>query len=223
MVLACVLGSILYRLAVALALNADVLGLEASDLNLVTAVLVGLRPDPAGGARNPAAGAAGRPRAGMIEVAGPRGHVRPRHGARDPGAARASTSRIPQGQFVTVIGSNGAGKSTLLNALTGDCAAERGRIEIDGSDVTGWRAPAARRADRAGVPGPAGRQLRGADDRGEPGAGRRRAAAAAALGWPLHRSLREQLRASASPASASGWRGAWPTGWGCSPAASARR
>ena len=36
-VLACVLGSILYRLAVAFALNADVLGLEASDLNLVTA------------------------------------------------------------------------------------------------------------------------------------------------------------------------------------------
>jgi putative ABC transport system permease protein len=51
-VLACVLGSILYRLAVALALNADLLGLEASDLNLVTAVLVGLAlilP----GARNP--------------------------------------------------------------------------------------------------------------------------------------------------------------------------
>jgi putative ABC transport system permease protein len=51
-VLACVLGSILYRLAVAFALNADVLGLEASDLNLVTAVLVGLAlvlP----GARNP--------------------------------------------------------------------------------------------------------------------------------------------------------------------------
>jgi putative ABC transport system permease protein len=51
-VLACVLGSILYRLAVAFALNADLLGLEASDLNLVTAVLVGLAlilP----GARNP--------------------------------------------------------------------------------------------------------------------------------------------------------------------------
>jgi putative ABC transport system permease protein len=41
-VLACLAGSILYRLAVALALNADVLGLTASDLNLVTAVLVGL-------------------------------------------------------------------------------------------------------------------------------------------------------------------------------------
>ncbi len=40
-VLACALGSIIYRLAVALALEADVLGLQASDLNLLTAVLVG--------------------------------------------------------------------------------------------------------------------------------------------------------------------------------------
>lgn len=51
-VVACLLGSIIYRLAIALALNADVLGLKASDLNLVTAVLVTLAlilP----GARNP--------------------------------------------------------------------------------------------------------------------------------------------------------------------------
>ncbi len=40
-VLACALGSIVYRLAVALALGGDVLGLQASDLNLITAVLVG--------------------------------------------------------------------------------------------------------------------------------------------------------------------------------------
>ena len=38
--IACVLGSVLYRLAVALALEADFLGLAASDLNLVTALLV---------------------------------------------------------------------------------------------------------------------------------------------------------------------------------------
>ena len=58
-ILACVLGSILYRLAIAAALNADVLGLEASDLNLVTAVLVGLAlilP----GARNPVKALAAR-------------------------------------------------------------------------------------------------------------------------------------------------------------------
>jgi putative ABC transport system ATP-binding protein len=49
---------------------------------------------------------------------------------------------IPAGQFVTVIGSNGAGKTTLLNALTGDVRPERGRVEVDGQDVTGWPAPA---------------------------------------------------------------------------------
>lgn len=36
----CVIGSILYRLAIQVALSADVIGLQASDLNLVTAVLV---------------------------------------------------------------------------------------------------------------------------------------------------------------------------------------
>ena len=67
-ILACVLGSILYRLAIAAALNADVLGLEASDLNLVTAVLVGLAlilP----GARNPLK-ALRCAAPGMIEVQG---------------------------------------------------------------------------------------------------------------------------------------------------------
>ena len=37
---ACIVGAILYRLAVALALNADFLGLQASDVQLVTAILV---------------------------------------------------------------------------------------------------------------------------------------------------------------------------------------
>jgi putative ABC transport system permease protein len=36
----CVLGSVLYRIAVALALNADFLGLRAQDLNMITAGLV---------------------------------------------------------------------------------------------------------------------------------------------------------------------------------------
>jgi putative ABC transport system permease protein len=51
-IVGCVLGSIIYRLAVALALNASFLGLKASDLNLVTALLVAVAlilP----GARNP--------------------------------------------------------------------------------------------------------------------------------------------------------------------------
>ncbi len=39
-IIACVLGAILYRLAIAFALNADFIGLKAQDLNLITAVLV---------------------------------------------------------------------------------------------------------------------------------------------------------------------------------------
>ena len=40
--LACVLGAVLYRFFIAAALNSDFIGLQAQDLNLVTAVLVGL-------------------------------------------------------------------------------------------------------------------------------------------------------------------------------------
>jgi len=59
-------------------------------------------------------------------------------------ALRGISLDIPQGEFVTVIGSNGAGKSTLLNAVAGDFPAERGRITIDDQDVTAW--PAHKRA-----------------------------------------------------------------------------
>ncbi len=40
--LACILGAVLYRFFIAVALNGDFIGLQAYDLNLVTAVLVGL-------------------------------------------------------------------------------------------------------------------------------------------------------------------------------------
>ena len=56
-------------------------------------------------------------------------------------ALRGLDLTIPDGQFVTVIGSNGAGKSTMLNVLSGDAGVERGRIEIGGIDVTRWSAP----------------------------------------------------------------------------------
>ena len=41
-VMGCIVGSLLYRIAVSMALNADFLGFEASDLNFITAVLVTL-------------------------------------------------------------------------------------------------------------------------------------------------------------------------------------
>lgn len=61
-------------------------------------------------------------------------------------ALRGMTLDIPNGQFVTVIGSNGAGKSTFLNAVSGDQPVDGGQILIDGEDVT--RLPAWHRADR---------------------------------------------------------------------------
>ena len=44
--------------------------------------------------------------------------------------------QLHPGDFVTVIGGNGAGKSTLLNAVAGVFPVDRGRILIDGTDVT---------------------------------------------------------------------------------------
>ncbi|MBP0016531.1 MAG: ABC transporter ATP-binding protein [Cyanobacteria bacterium SBLK] len=46
---------------------------------------------------------------------------------------------IPEGQFVTVIGSNGAGKSTLLNVLGGDIIPQQGIVKIADRDVTHWQ------------------------------------------------------------------------------------
>ena len=43
---------------------------------------------------------------------------------------------IPEGQFVTVLGSNGAGKSTFFNVITGAAPAAGGTIVLDGQDIT---------------------------------------------------------------------------------------
>ena len=51
-------------------------------------------------------------------------------------ALRGIELAIPQGQFLTVIGSNGAGKSTLLNILAGELVPEAGRVMVDGADIT---------------------------------------------------------------------------------------
>ncbi len=51
---------------------------------------------------------------------------------------------VPAGQIVALLGPNGAGKTTVLRAITGllrlhEGAITKGRIEIDGKDVTGRR------------------------------------------------------------------------------------
>ena len=51
---------------------------------------------------------------------------------------------LAPGDFVTVIGGNGAGKSTLMNSIAGTFFVDRGKIFIDGEDITRW--PEYRRA-----------------------------------------------------------------------------
>jgi putative ABC transport system ATP-binding protein len=53
-------------------------------------------------------------------------------------ALRDVSLSVPDGQFLTVIGSNGAGKSTFLNAIAGLVKPESGSVTVAGADVTAW-------------------------------------------------------------------------------------
>ena len=59
-----------------------------------------------------------------------------------PGSVNSKTALdhlnldVPDGDFITIIGSNGAGKSTLFNAICGSFYVDEGKIELDGRDVT---------------------------------------------------------------------------------------
>ena len=43
---------------------------------------------------------------------------------------------VPDGDFISIIGSNGAGKSSLFNAIAGSFFTDSGSILLDGEDVT---------------------------------------------------------------------------------------
>ena len=55
---------------------------------------------------------------------------------------------VREGEILGVIGPNGCGKTTLFNCILGQYRPDRGRVEIDGEDVSRW--PSHRRA-RAGL------------------------------------------------------------------------
>ena len=60
----------------------------------------------------------------------------------NPGTADAKTAldglslHVKRGDFISIIGANGAGKSTLFNAVCGSFFVDRGRVILDGQDVT---------------------------------------------------------------------------------------
>lgn len=64
---------------------------------------------------------------------------------------------VPAGSVVALIGSNGAGKTTLLKTASGVLAPTRGRIHLDGQDVT--RVSSARRSQRGLCHIPEGRGI----------------------------------------------------------------
>ena len=45
---------------------------------------------------------------------------------------------VASGEIHALVGENGAGKSTLMKVLSGMFAADSGRMEVNGRDVTGW-------------------------------------------------------------------------------------
>jgi ABC-type uncharacterized transport system ATPase subunit len=53
-------------------------------------------------------------------------------------ANRGASLEVARGEIHALVGENGAGKSTLMRVLSGMYAAESGRMEVNGADVTGW-------------------------------------------------------------------------------------
>jgi branched-chain amino acid transport system ATP-binding protein len=51
-------------------------------------------------------------------------------------ALRGVDMQVEPGRIVTLIGANGAGKSTLLMTICGSPAARRGRVLLEGEDIT---------------------------------------------------------------------------------------
>jgi ABC-type branched-subunit amino acid transport system ATPase component len=60
-------------------------------------------------------------------------------------ALRGVSLRVDEGEILALVGPNGAGKSTLLKAICGIQPPTRGRIRLNGEEITGLRPHAIRR------------------------------------------------------------------------------
>ena len=65
-----------------------------------------------------------------------------------PRPDREFTLVVAPGEALGVLGTRGSGKTALLDVVSGFLRAERGRIMLNGTEITGWTA---RRIARAGV------------------------------------------------------------------------
>lgn len=53
-------------------------------------------------------------------------------------ALRRVSLELGRGEIVGLIGPNGSGKTTLVNIVSGALAPTRGRVFLNGEDITGW-------------------------------------------------------------------------------------
>src|SRR5438132_396288 len=72
-------------------------------------------------------------------------------------AVRGVSLEVRAGEIVAIIGSNGAGKTTTLRAVSGLLPVRRGRVELDGTRISGLPPAAIVAGGIAHVP--EGRQL----------------------------------------------------------------
>jgi branched-chain amino acid transport system ATP-binding protein len=59
---------------------------------------------------------------------------------------------VASGQMLAVLGANGAGKTSLARAISGLVPASAGTVELNGKDVTRWRADRRRKAGLVYIP-----------------------------------------------------------------------